>query len=92
MRNPQLRQSDPHRARVLAARSRGGDLLPKESERHNLSAKLDQLRQSARLMLQDEIAAELLDLVVGSEALIGHGTAVRQDGKRPPEPDFIDPS
>jgi F-type H+-transporting ATPase subunit gamma len=40
-----------------------------ESAHDNVSTKLDQLRQAARQARQDEITTELLDLVVGAEAL-----------------------
>jgi F-type H+-transporting ATPase subunit gamma len=40
-----------------------------ESAHDNVSTKLDQLRQAARQARQDEITAELLDLIVGAEAL-----------------------
>lgn len=41
------------------------------SAHDNVSTKLDQLRQAARLARQDEITTELLDLVAGAEALGG---------------------
>ena len=40
-----------------------------ESAHDNVSKKLDQLRQAARQARQDEITTELLDIVVGAEAL-----------------------
>lgn len=43
-----------------------------ESAHDNVSKKLDQLRQNARLARQSEITAELLDLMTGSEALAPH--------------------
>jgi F0F1-type ATP synthase gamma subunit len=37
----------------------------------NVSKKLGELRQDARAARQDEITAELLDLVTGAEASVG---------------------
>jgi F-type H+-transporting ATPase subunit gamma len=42
-----------------------------ESAHENVSKKLEQLRQDARQARQDEITTELLDLVIGAEALQG---------------------
>jgi F-type H+-transporting ATPase subunit gamma len=43
-----------------------------DSAHENVSKKLEELRQEARLARQDEITTELLDLVTGTQAL--HGT------------------
>lgn len=49
-----------------------------ESAHDNVSQKLDQLRQSARTARQDDITAELLDLIIGAESQDGrNGIALR---------------
>lgn len=46
-------------------------LAAMESARDNVSHKLDELRRAAQQARQEEITAELLDLIVGAEALSG---------------------
>jgi F-type H+-transporting ATPase subunit gamma len=42
-----------------------------QSAHGNVSKKLEELQQQARLMRQNEITSELLELVTGAEAMAG---------------------
>jgi F0F1-type ATP synthase gamma subunit len=50
-----------------------------ETANHNIGDKLDELRRNERTLRQEAITSELIDVVIGSEAILGSGEVIRPE-------------